>query len=45
MVDVGRSITREFYIAAVMHSLVLGSQQPRFMTQLAVERGWPIQET
>lgn len=44
IVDRGRHGTREFYCTGVTHSMTLGSQAPRFVTQVSVERGWPVPE-
>ncbi|MBI4516712.1 MAG: hypothetical protein HY699_12945 [Deltaproteobacteria bacterium] len=38
----GLGVSREYYIAAVTHSLTIGTQRPRYTTTIGVERGWPI---
>jgi hypothetical protein len=45
MTHSGRNIGREYYVQAVTHSMTIGSQQPRFITQINVDRGWPVDIT
>jgi hypothetical protein len=42
LVHRGRDINREYYVTAVTHAAELGSQHPRLLTTVGVERGWPL---
>ncbi len=42
LVHVGRNMNREYYVTGLTHSMLLGDQQPRFLTRVEVERGWDL---
>lgn len=42
LVHEGRGVLREYYINRVAHHMLLGAEQPRFMTDVEVERGWDL---
>lgn len=47
MVDRGSGkdpVSREYYVSGVSHSIVVGGQQPTFISRVSVERGWDLPE-